>query len=97
MRNERELSKDVDKARLASEFVNSSLFIEGIAILKASTLDKFESLNYNQTSEMVDCNRMLKVIDDFENIYTNIISIGEAAASALEDIRQFDKEKNDDR
>lgn len=92
MRNETELVIDINRAKAAHNFINNPLFIEGIAILKASTLDKFESLDFTATAEMVDCNRMLKVIDSFESIYTNIILTGNAAEMTLIEKQAFDKE-----
>ena len=97
MRNEQDLSVDISKARLAQDFINNPLFIEGLTVLKASTLDKFESLNSNQVKEMVDCNKMLKVIDEFETRFYQIISTGNAALSALDDIKQHEKEMNNER
>jgi len=96
MRNEQDLTVDINRARLAQDFINNPLFIEGLAVLKASTLYKFESLNYNQSSEMIDCNRMLKVIDEFETRFHQIISTGNAALSALDDIKQHEKEMNNE-
>ena len=97
MRNEQDLSVDISKARLAQDFINNPLFIEGLTVLKASTLDKFESLNSNQVKEMVDCNKMLKVIDEFETRFYQIISTGNAALASLDDIKQHEKEMNNER
>ena len=97
MRNESELTVDITRARNAQEFINNPLFIEGMAILKATTLDKFESLNYNQVKEMVECNRMLKTIDRFESLFSNTILTGDAALNALNDINEHNKAINNER
>ena len=97
MREETDLKVDIDRARKAESFINNPLFIKGLAILKASTLDKFELLTFEQTAEMQDCNRMLKVIDEFETIYINIIHTGNAALNALTDLKDHQEAMNNER
>ena len=97
MRDKSELTIDINRARLAQDFINNPMFIEGVAVLKASTLDRFESLQPDQTNEMVDCNRMLKVIDEFENTYHRIINIGNSALEALDTIKSHEKDLSNER
>ena len=91
MREASELIVDVDKARQAESLLNNQLLIDSLAFLKAETLYDFEGLTFVQTSEMQDCNRMLKVIDKFENRLIDIINDGNSALRELTDLKTHEE------
>lgn len=91
MRDKTDLIADVDKARQAESLLNNQLLIESLAFLKATTLDEFEGLTFRQTSEMQDCNRMLKVIDMFETQLSDIINDGNSALRELTDLKAHEE------
>ena len=97
MREETEMVNDITRAKLAESFINNPLFIEGMAVLKATTLDKFESLEFDDVAVMQDCNRMLKVIDNFEQMFIAVVERGKSALQALEDIQTHQEALNNDR
>lgn len=97
MRNETELSIDIDTAKQAASIVKHPLFIASICTLRDLTIEKFESLGFDKTIEMQECNLRLNLIAEFENNLVTMIQHGHAAFKALEDIQTFNKEMNNER
>jgi len=91
MRDASQLIQDIDKAKQAELLLNNQLLIDSLAYLKAETLDDFEGLTFRQTNEMVDCNRMLKIIDKFESRLIDIINDGNSALRELTSIKTHEE------
>ena len=94
MRNETELTIDIDNAKQAEAIVNHPLFIASIKTLRALTIDKFEGLGFKDTLQMQECNIRLNLIEEFEINLSTIIQNGSAAFKALEEIQTFKQEMN---
>lgn len=96
MRNETELLSEIEGGKLAESFINHPLFTQGIATLKAETLSSFESLNFRQTKEMQECNRMLATINNFEDQFIAMVQQGESALNELVIRKEHEKAMNNE-
>ena len=92
MRDKLELTASIENAKQAESILNHPLFIASMATLKHLTIDKFESLGFDDTLKMQECNTRLSVIEEFESHFSTIIQGGNAAYRALEDIQTHEQE-----
>jgi len=97
MRNETELAADITNAKQAEAIVNHPLFIASIKSLRAVTIDKFENLGFEDTTQMRECNIRLNLIEELEINLSTIISSGNAAFKTLEEIQTFNQEMQNER
>ncbi len=97
MSNETELAATIDNAKQAEAIVNHPLFIASMETLKNLTIDKFESLGFDDTVQMQECNMRLGIIEEFESHLSTIIQSGSAAFRVLEDIQTFKQEMKNER
>lgn len=97
MRDKTELARDIESAGQAQSIVNQPLFIASIKTLRVLAVEKFESLGFDQTKEMQECNMRLGLIQEFENNLLTVIQNGNTAFSTLEDIQTFEKEMTSER
>lgn len=94
MREESELSADIDRAKQANSIVNHPLFIASIKDLHDATIETFKNLSANSVEEMQKCNIRLELIDEFKDNFYALITTGNAAFETLEDIAEFKKVTN---
>lgn len=92
MRTQAELAVDIENAKQAESIVNHPLFIASINTLRELTIDKFESLGFEDTKQMQECNIRLNLMDEFEINLSTIINSGNAALKSLEEIQTFNQE-----
>lgn len=97
MRNETELVNDINTAKQAESIVNHPLYIASMETLKQLTIDKFESLKFDDTLQMQECNIRLNLLEEFEINLTTLIQSGNTAIKTLEDIQTFQQELDNER
>lgn len=97
MRNESDLAGDIANAKQAEAIVNHPLFIASIKSLREMTVDKFESLGFDNILQMQECNVRLNLIEELEINLSTVILNGDAALKTLEDIQTFNQELENER
>ena len=97
MTNETELARSIDNAKQAETIVNHPLFIASLATLRAVAVETFESLGFNDTQKMQECNVRLNLIEEFESNLITVIQNGNVAFTELEAIQTFQQELNNER
>jgi hypothetical protein len=91
MINESDLAQEIETGKQAEAIVNHPLFIASLKSLRALTVDKFESLGFDQTLEMQECNVRLNLIEEFESNLLTMINNGSIAFNTLEEIQTHQK------
>lgn len=91
MREESELKGSVDSANQARAIINHPLYIASINTMKELTEKMFRTLDIDDTKKMQECSLRYRLIDEFENNFNTVLSNGDAAFTALEEIAEFKK------
>jgi len=83
--------KTIDTSRQAAAILNHPLHSASMELLKELTQEKFKGLKNSDIAAMQECNLRLKLIDEFEENYSTLISNGNTAFASLEEIAVFKK------
>lgn len=97
MRNETELAATIASAKQAEAILSHPIFIAATSLLKELTVAKFESLGFDDTKQMQECNIRLGLIEELEINLSTIINNGDAAFKSLEEIQTFEQEMKNER